>query len=104
MVGEILLELKRAVEQVRRRTRNPKVPMEVFLELVIIASRARGVKLFQFPDRADEKRTSQLVELGTDGWMIGAGGGALVEYPAGYRHISSEASTDTSARDFSSCR
>ena len=66
---------------------------------VVLARRSRGEELFQLTDRADPQAAGEIVELRPDAGLSEPSGRALVENPAGYRHISSERSTSRSTSD-----
>lgn len=67
-------------------------------ELVVVLRRTRRVQLLELCDRAEVQRPGEFLELRRNRLVARSGGSALVENPAGYRHISPEASTRTSTR------
>jgi hypothetical protein len=88
VVDEVALELQGAVQDVRRGGDCLEGGVELRLKLVVMPCRPGGVQLFEFAERADVQLARQLSELRADPLVAGTGRGALVQYPAGYRHIS----------------
>ena len=96
VVRKVALENPRAIEQVGRCGDDLEGVAQICLEGVVVLCRACRVELLELADRAEEQGSRQLGEQRPKGGC--ARSRALVEEPAPQRHISSEASTLTSAR------
>lgn len=96
MMSQITLQHKRPFQQGWRSRDGRKASAQLGLQLIVVSCRAGGVELFQLANRADKELAGEFSELGADDGIGAAGGGALVEDPACYRHIASDASTSTS--------
>jgi hypothetical protein len=102
MVRKVSLKPKGAFQDVSRSSDDVEARTKIDLECVIVLRRSSRIQLFKFAHGTNEQRTGHLLQLGSNLGIVYAGGGAFVEDPARYRHISSELSTLRSAR-FLSC-
>jgi hypothetical protein len=98
VVSQIPLEIVSALEQVGRCGDDLEGIAQVSFKGVIVLGGTCRVKLLKLTDRTEEERSRQLGELRPHSLVTAARGGALVEEPTPYRHISSDASTATSTR------
>ena|SRR5487761_675548 len=101
VVSKVSLQPKGPIEQVRGSGDDIEVRSKVGLESVIILSRSSRIELFKLAYWTHEQRTSQLLQLESNPRIVDPCGGAFVEYPSPYRHISSELSTLRSTRSLS---
>lgn len=104
MVSKVPLEVERSLEQVLRRGDDLECLTQICLDRVIVLCGTCRVELLELAYRTEEQRSSQLGKLRTDSRLGAACNRALVEQPAPYRHISSDASTATSTRRLSCSR
>jgi len=96
VMSEVALEHERPLQQVMWSGHDLETGVQLVLQLVVMARRAGGVELLELTHKADEQLSGQLGELGADAGIGATSRSTLVQDPACYRHISSEASTSMS--------
>ena len=96
VMSAVALEHERPLQQVVWSRHDVETGVQLVLQLLVMARRAGGVELLEFTHKADEQLSGQLGKLGVDDGIGATSSGTLVEDPACYRQISSEASTSTS--------
>jgi hypothetical protein len=104
MMGKVLLEAERPVENVWRRRHDLKGSVQVVLERVVVPCRAGRVELFELADRAHEEESGQFGESATHRGIVRTSCRTLIENPPRYLHISSEARTAASICELSRWR
>src|SRR5262245_9222359 len=93
MMGEVALQPQRPFEDVRRRGNNLEAGMESIALRVVVSRRLGRVESFELPDRTDIQRCGKFGQLTTHDRIVLSHRSALVDDPASYRHISSDANT-----------
>lgn len=101
VMGECALQGQRPLEDVRRCGDHRIGGVHITLEKVVIIRGTRRVELLELTDRADVELPGEFRELTSDYRVPRTSRGALVEQPAGQRHISTEARMSGSPRSAS---
>ncbi|HEX5950915.1 MAG TPA: hypothetical protein VFZ96_07925, partial [Actinomycetota bacterium] len=96
VMREVVLQAKRPYEDIRRRIDRLEADVKQIAPRVVVSGGSRREELLELSDRTDMQPAAELSQLRADAEIPGPRRCALVDNPAAYRHISSDASTSRS--------